>query len=69
MMCGSQSRSSNTRADLISRAASRTPRARAIASAGEGRGARPRATDEQLVGVGQGGRVLPSRKEGIRGGL
>eukprot|EP00964_Phaeocystis_antarctica_P032958 scaffold18676_cov52-Phaeocystis_antarctica.AAC.1 len=57
--------SSNTRADLLSRAA------RANASGGEGRGARPRATDEQLVGVGQGvinselcG--LPSRKEGIR---
>ena len=44
-------------------AASRTP-ARAI---GEGRGARPRATDEPLVGVGQGS-ALPSRKEGIRGG-
>eukprot|EP00964_Phaeocystis_antarctica_P054729 scaffold32205_cov65-Phaeocystis_antarctica.AAC.3 len=39
------------------RAASRTP-ARAIASRGEGRGARPRATDEQLVGVGQGVCVL-----------
>eukprot|EP00964_Phaeocystis_antarctica_P058275 scaffold34558_cov52-Phaeocystis_antarctica.AAC.2 len=52
-MCGSQSRSSNTRADLISRAAPRSP-ARAIASRGEGRSARPRATDQQLVGVGQG---------------
>ena len=38
-------------------------------SRGEGRGARPRATDEQLVGVGQGGCVLPSRKEGIRCGV
>eukprot|EP00964_Phaeocystis_antarctica_P117124 scaffold80963_cov72-Phaeocystis_antarctica.AAC.1 len=67
MMCGSQSRSSNTRADLISRAASRTP-ARAVASRGEGRGARPRATDEQLVGIGQGVCVLPSRKAGVRCG-
>eukprot|EP00964_Phaeocystis_antarctica_P012381 scaffold6827_cov55-Phaeocystis_antarctica.AAC.2 len=56
--CGSQIRSSNTRADLLSRAVSRTP-ARAIASRGEGRGARPRATNEQLVGIGQGGGVLP----------
>eukprot|EP00964_Phaeocystis_antarctica_P060773 scaffold36265_cov43-Phaeocystis_antarctica.AAC.4 len=47
------------------RAGPRTP-ARAIASGGEGRGARPRATDEQLVGVGQGGCVLPSRREGIK---
>ena len=45
----------------VQRAASRTP-ARAV---GEGRGARPRATDEQLVGVGQGVCVLPSCKEGI----
>ena len=45
-------------------AASRTP-ARAIASRGEGRGARPRATDEQLVGVVQGVCALPSRKEGM----
>eukprot|EP00964_Phaeocystis_antarctica_P058138 scaffold34462_cov56-Phaeocystis_antarctica.AAC.7 len=36
------------------RAGPRTP-ARAIASGGEGRGARPRATDEQLVDVGQRG--------------
>ena len=36
--------------------------ARAIASRGEGRGARPGATDEQLVGVGQGVCVLPNRK-------
>eukprot|EP00964_Phaeocystis_antarctica_P116988 scaffold80854_cov54-Phaeocystis_antarctica.AAC.2 len=43
------------------RAASRTP-ARAIE---EGRGARPRATDEQLVGVVQGVCALPSRKEGM----
>eukprot|EP00964_Phaeocystis_antarctica_P074397 scaffold45742_cov55-Phaeocystis_antarctica.AAC.1 len=49
--------SSNTRADLLSRAA------RANASGGEGRGARPRATDEQLVGVGQRVCGLPSRKE------
>eukprot|EP00964_Phaeocystis_antarctica_P132150 scaffold96187_cov56-Phaeocystis_antarctica.AAC.2 len=63
--CGSQIRSSNTRADLLSRAASRAP-ARVIASRGEGRGARPRATNEQLVGVGQGVCVLPNRKEGIR---
>ena len=67
MMCGSQSRSSNTRADLISRAASRTP-ARAVASRGEGRVARPRATDQQLVGVGQGVCGLPSRKDGMRCG-
>eukprot|EP00964_Phaeocystis_antarctica_P080636 scaffold50376_cov38-Phaeocystis_antarctica.AAC.2 len=44
--------------------ASRTP-ARAV---GEGRGARPRATDEQLVGVGKGVCALPSRKEGMRCG-
>ena len=48
----------------VQRAASRTP-ARAV---GEGRGARPRATDEQLVGVGQGVCALPSRREGIRCG-
>eukprot|EP00964_Phaeocystis_antarctica_P013465 scaffold7370_cov57-Phaeocystis_antarctica.AAC.5 len=35
----------------------RTP-ARAISSRGKGRGARPRATDEQLVGIGQGVCVL-----------
>eukprot|EP00964_Phaeocystis_antarctica_P144547 scaffold110353_cov67-Phaeocystis_antarctica.AAC.3 len=45
------------------RAASRSP-ARAIAKTGEGRGARPCATDEQLVGGGQGACALPSRKEG-----
>ena len=44
-------------------AASRSP-ARAISSGGEGRGARPRAADEQLVGGGQRLRVLPGRKEG-----
>ena len=44
-------------------AASRTP-ARAIVI-GEGRGARPRATDEQLVGGGQGVGGLPSRRAGI----
>eukprot|EP00964_Phaeocystis_antarctica_P041806 scaffold23936_cov57-Phaeocystis_antarctica.AAC.1 len=49
------------------RAGPRTP-ARAIASRGQGRGVRPRATDEQLVGVGQGGCALPSREEGIRCG-
>ena len=36
------------------RAASRPPARFIIASGGEGRGARPRATDEQLVGIGQG---------------
>eukprot|EP00964_Phaeocystis_antarctica_P071135 scaffold43354_cov58-Phaeocystis_antarctica.AAC.2 len=45
------------------------PPARAIASRGEGRGARPRATDEQLVGVGQGACGLPSRKGGMRCGM
>jgi hypothetical protein len=44
---------SSFRAELLSRAASRSP-ARAKASGGEGRGARPRAADEQLVGGGQG---------------
>ena len=48
----------------VRRAASRTP-AQAIVSRGEGRGARPRATDEQLVGVVQGVCALPSRKEGM----
>ena len=47
-------------------AASRRP-ARAIASGGEGGGARPRAADEQLVGGGEGKCPLPSRKEGVRG--
>eukprot|EP00964_Phaeocystis_antarctica_P049980 scaffold28957_cov67-Phaeocystis_antarctica.AAC.3 len=56
------------RADGARLAASRTP-ARVIASRGEGRGARPRATDEQLVGVGQGVRVLPSQKESTRCGV
>ena len=46
-------------------AASRNP-ARAVASRGEGRVAPPRATDEQLVGVGQGVCALSSRKEGVR---
>ena len=54
---------SSSRAELLSRATSRSP-ARAIASGGEGRGARPRATDGQLVGGGQGVCVLPSRREG-----
>eukprot|EP00964_Phaeocystis_antarctica_P024097 scaffold13486_cov55-Phaeocystis_antarctica.AAC.1 len=40
---------------------SRTP-ARAIKTRSPG--ARPRATDQQLVGVGQGVCVLPNRKEG-----
>eukprot|EP00964_Phaeocystis_antarctica_P005391 scaffold2947_cov67-Phaeocystis_antarctica.AAC.8 len=35
----------------------------------EGRVARPRATDQQLVGNGQGVCVLPSRKEGTRCGV
>ena len=49
-------------------AASRRP-AQANASGGvEGRGALPRATDEQLVGVGQGACALSSRREGIRCG-
>ena len=42
----------------------RTP-FRAIASRDESRGARPRATDHQLVGIGQGGCALPSGKEGV----
>jgi hypothetical protein len=57
---------SSSRAKLLSRAASRSP-ARAIAmiaSGGEGRGARPRAADEQLVGGGQGGCVLPRVERG-----
>eukprot|EP00964_Phaeocystis_antarctica_P032219 scaffold18260_cov57-Phaeocystis_antarctica.AAC.3 len=41
-------------------------RASLISVRGEGRGARPRATDEQLVGGGQGVCALPSRKEGMR---
>ena len=44
---------SSSRAELLSRAASRSP-ARAIASGGEGGGARPRAADAQLVGGGEG---------------
>eukprot|EP00964_Phaeocystis_antarctica_P105113 scaffold70189_cov57-Phaeocystis_antarctica.AAC.4 len=44
-------------------AASGSP-ARAIASGGEGRGARPRATDDQLVGVGQRVCALPRVKGG-----
>ena len=54
---------SSSRAKLLSRAASRSP-ARAIASGGEGRGARPRAADEQLVGGGQGVCALPESKGG-----
>eukprot|EP00964_Phaeocystis_antarctica_P128451 scaffold92250_cov61-Phaeocystis_antarctica.AAC.4 len=40
--------------------------ARVIASGGEGRGARPRATNRQLVDIGQRVCTLPNRKEGIR---
>jgi hypothetical protein len=54
---------SSSRAELLSRAASRSP-ARAIASGGEGRGARPRAADDQLVGGGQGVCALPESKGG-----
>ena len=61
---------SSSRAELLSRAASRSP-ARAIASGGEGRGARPRAADEQLVAGRQGVCVLPESKGGrvIGGGV
>ena len=59
----SKSLEQNTRADPISRrAASWSPGARVIASGGEGQGVRPRATDAQLVGGGQGVCALPSRK-------
>jgi len=54
---------SSSRAELLSRAASRSP-ARAKASGGEGRGAHPRAADEQLVGGGQGVCALPESKGG-----
>jgi len=54
---------SSSRAELLSRADSRSP-ARAIASGGEGRGARPRAADEQLVGGGQGVCALPRVERG-----
>eukprot|EP00964_Phaeocystis_antarctica_P045219 scaffold26019_cov69-Phaeocystis_antarctica.AAC.2 len=40
----------------------------AVAAQGFRWGARPRATNEQFVGVGQGVCALPSRKEGIRCG-
>eukprot|EP00964_Phaeocystis_antarctica_P009639 scaffold5248_cov49-Phaeocystis_antarctica.AAC.2 len=66
--CNSRNTLRQSRAHICSRssgAASRTP-ARAIASRGEGRVAPPRATDEQLVGVGQGVCGLSSRKEGVR---
>ena len=55
---------SSSRAELLSRAASRRrPSARAVASiAVEGRGSHPRAADEQLVGGGQGVCVLPESK-------
>jgi len=61
---------SSSRAELLSRAASRSPArdigspARDIASGVEGRGAHPRAADEQLVGGGQGVCVLPESKGG-----
>jgi hypothetical protein len=57
---------SSSRAELLSRAASRRrPSARVGASiAVEGRGARPRAADEQLVGGGQGVCVLPRVERG-----
>ena len=51
-----------SRAELLSRAASRSP-ARAIASGGKGRGAHPRAADEQLVGGGDPC-ALPKSKVG-----
>jgi len=54
---------SSSRAELLSRAASRSP-ARAIASGGEGRGARPRAADDLLVAGGQGVCALPRVKRG-----
>ena len=45
-------------------AAGRTPDARSpVRAIAESRGARPCATDQQLVGIGQGGCVLPSGKE------
>ena len=50
------------------RAASGTPATRAIASGGEGRITRPCATDEQLVGAGQGACNLPSQMRGVRCG-
>ena len=65
--CGVQLMSSFP-SGAVSRTPAPTP-ARAIASRGEGRVARPRATDEQLVGVGQGGCELPSRKQGVRCGV
>ena len=54
---------SSSRAELLSRAASRSPD-RVIASEGEGRGARPCAADEQLVGGGQGVCSLPRVERG-----
>ena len=56
---------SSFRAELLSRAASRSP-ARVIVSGGEGRSARPRAADEQLVGGGQGVCVLCRESKGGR---
>jgi hypothetical protein len=48
------------------RAASRPPARFIIASGGEGRGGRPRATDRQLVGGGQGVYRLPRVERGAR---
>jgi hypothetical protein len=57
---------SSSRAELLSRTASRRrPSAREVASiAVKGRGARPRAADEQLVGGGQGACALPRVERG-----
>ena len=57
---------SSSRAELLSRTTSRRrPSARAVASiVVEGRGARPRAADEQLVGGGQGVCVLRESEGG-----
>ena len=48
---------------------SRGPGVFVIASIGKGQSTRPRATDQQLVGVGQGGYVLPNGRKGVRGGV
>eukprot|EP00964_Phaeocystis_antarctica_P017046 scaffold9391_cov52-Phaeocystis_antarctica.AAC.3 len=63
-MCAAPTPAGNVRATREA-SASRTP-ARAVASRGKGRVAPPRATDQQLVGVGQGVCGLPGRMEGIR---
>ena len=49
------------------RAASRSPGVGVIASRGKSRGARPRAADQQLVGIGQGGCALCRVERGTRG--